>query len=71
MLSHQEEPSYRRATSTARVDEAGMILVVNKLARMLLRAARHVFGCASLGLFSSIDIRVVNHGYSKIASKIT
>ena len=53
------------------VDESGMTPVVNKPATALQRAARHVFRFASLGLFSSIGIRVANHGYSKIARRIT
>lgn len=55
----------------ARVDEAGMILVVNKPVIALLITAKHVFGFATLGLFSSIGISVVNHGCSKIARKFT
>lgn len=55
----------------AGVDEAGMILVVNKKAVIVLPiAARHMFAFISVGFFSSVGINVVNHGRSTIAREI-
>lgn len=51
------------------MDEAGMILIDNKKPVIILPiAVRHML---NLQVFSSIGINVVNHGYSKIAWKIT